>query len=155
MAEKEARARPQSRSAYRRFISFATRWRDNDQYGHMNNAVYYELFDSAVNKFLIETSILDMAGANTVFLVASSGCNYFEEVAYPSNVEIGLSVSRLGYSAVTYHLGLFIAGAERTAATGKFIHVNVDAKTKRPCAIDDPIRAKFADLVVGAAIDPG
>ena len=119
----------------------------------MNNAVYYELFDSAVNKFLIEIGVLDMAGANTVFLVASSGCNYFEEVAYPSNVEIGLSVSRLGSSAVTYHLGLFIAGAERTAATGTFIHVNVDAKTKRPCPIDDPIRAKFADLVVGAAID--
>ena len=153
MAEKEARACPQSRSAYRHFATFATRWRDNDQYGHMNNAVYYELFDSAVNKFLIETGILDMAGANTVFLVASSGCNYFEEVAYPSNVEIGLSVSRLGSSAVTYHLGLFIAGAERTAATGTFIHVNVDAKTRRPCPIDDPIRAKFADLVVGAATD--
>ena len=153
MAEKDARARPQSRSAYRRFASFATRWRDNDQYGHMNNAVYYELFDSAVNKFLIETSILDLSGANTVFLVASSGCNYFEEVAYPSNVEIGFSVSRLGFSAVTYHLGLFIAGAERTAATGTFFHVNVDAKTRRPCPIDDPIRAKFAVLVLGAATD--
>jgi acyl-CoA thioester hydrolase len=153
MAEKEARARPQSRSTYRRFASFATRWRDNDQYGHMNNAVYYELFDSAVNKFLIETGILDMAGANTVFLVASSGCNYFDEVAYPSDIEIGLSVSRLGSSAVTYHLGLFIAGSERTAATGTFIHVNVDAKTRRPCPIDDPIRAKFAVLVLGAATD--
>ena len=42
MAEKEARAHPQGRSAYRRFASFATRWRDNDQYGHMNNAVYYD-----------------------------------------------------------------------------------------------------------------
>ena len=153
MAEKEARARPQSRSTYRRFASFATRWRDNDQYGHMNNAVYYELFDSAVNKFLIETGILDMAGANTVFLVASSGCNYFDEVAYPSDIEVGLSVSRLGSSAVTYHLGLFIEGAERTAATGTFIHVNVDAKTRRPCPIDDPIRAKFADLVLVAATD--
>ena len=153
MAKKEARARPQSRSTYRRFASFATRWRDNDQYGHMNNAVYYELFDSAVNKFLIETGILDMAGANTVFLVASSGCNYFDEVAYPSDIEIGLSVSRLGSSAVTYHLGLFIAGSERTAATGTFIHVNVDAKTRRPCPIDDPIRAKFAVLVLGAATD--
>ena len=153
MAEKEARAHPKGRSAYRRFASFATRWRDNDQYGHMNNAVYYELFDSAVNKFLIETGILDMAGANTVFLVASSGCNYFDEVAYPSDIEIGLSVSRLGSSAVTYHLGLFIAGSERTAATGTFIHVNVDAKTRRPCPIDDPIRAKFAVLVLGAATD--
>ena len=154
MAEKEARARPQSRSAYRRFVSFATRWRDNDQYGHMNNAVYYELFDSAVYKFLIETGILDIAGADTVFLVASLGCNYFDEVAYPSDIEIGLSVSRIGSSAVTYQVGLFVNGAERTAARGTFIHVNVDTKTKRPCAIDDSIRAKFADLVVSTTIEP-
>lgn len=154
MAEKEARAHPQGRSAYRRFASFATRWRDNDQYGHMNNAVYYELFDSAVNKFLIEAGILDIAGADTVFLVASSGCNYFDEVAYPSDIEIGLSVSRIGSSAVTYQVGLFVDGAERTAARGTFIHVNVDVKTKRPCAIDDLIRAKFADLVVSTTIEP-
>ncbi|NUR79633.1 MAG: hypothetical protein HOQ21_04210, partial [Dermatophilaceae bacterium] len=25
-----------------------TRWSDNDMYGHLNNAVYYELFDSAI-----------------------------------------------------------------------------------------------------------
>ena len=151
MAEKEARAHPQSRSAYRRFASFATRWRDNDQYGHMNNAVYYELFDSAVNKFLIENSILDIAGANTVFLVASSSCNYFDEVGYPSDVEIGLSVSRIGSSAVNYQIGLFVAGSELTAATGTFTHVNVDAKTKRPRAIEASIRTKFADLLVVGA----
>jgi len=26
-----------------------TRWADDDAYGHMNNATYYELFDTAVN----------------------------------------------------------------------------------------------------------
>ena len=145
------RTPPALRQAYFDFSVLQTRWMDNDQYGHMNNAVYYELFDSAVNKFLIETGILDISGANTVFLVVSSGCNYFNEVAYPSDVEIGLSVSRIGSSAVTYEVGLFVAGSDRTAATGTFIHVNVDAKTKRPCAIDDLIRAKFADLFVGSA----
>ena len=75
-------------------------------------------------------------------------------MAYPSDIEIGLSVSRIGSSAVTYQVGLFVDGAERTAARGTFIHVNVDAKTKRPCAIDDSIRAKFADLIVCTAIEP-
>ena len=27
----------------------STRWSDNDMYGHLNNAVYYELFDAAIN----------------------------------------------------------------------------------------------------------
>ena len=26
-----------------------TRWADNDMFGHLNNAVYYQLFDTAIN----------------------------------------------------------------------------------------------------------
>ena len=95
MTEQNARPRPKGREAYRHFTAFATRWRDNDQYGHMNNAVYYELFDSAVNKFLIDSGILALAGDKTQFLVASSGCDYFTDVAYPSDVDIGLAVRRM------------------------------------------------------------
>ena len=34
--------------------AMATRWSDNDAYGHLNNVIYYALFDSAVNAILIE-----------------------------------------------------------------------------------------------------
>ena len=29
-----------------------TRWTDNDMFGHLNNAVYYELFDTAINAWI-------------------------------------------------------------------------------------------------------
>ena len=95
MTEQNARPRPKGREAYRHFTAFATRWRDNDQYGHMNNAVYYELFDSAVNKFLIDSGILALTGDKTQFLVASSGCDYFTDVAYPIDVDVGLRCAAL------------------------------------------------------------
>ena len=101
MTEQNTRPRPKGRKAYRNFTGFATRWRDNDQYGHMNNAVYYELFDSAVNKFLIDSGILALARGKTQFLVASSGCDYFTDVAYPSDVDVGLAVRRSGKSSDT------------------------------------------------------
>ena len=109
MKKKDERPRPKGRSSYRKFFKYETRWRDNDQYGHMNNAVYYELFDSAVNKFLIETGILGAGVSQTVFLVASSSCNYFTEVAYPSDVEVGITITRIGFSSITYELGLFLS----------------------------------------------
>ena len=149
MTEQNARPRPKKRGAYRRFTVFATRWRDNDQYGHMNNAIYYELFDSAVNKFLIDAGILALAGDKTQFLVASSGCDYFTDVAYPSDVDIGLAVRRIGKSSVTYDVGLFLANADITAATGVFVHVNVATDDKRPLAIDAVTRAKCAALMIG------
>ena len=32
----------------------STRWADNDVYGHLNNAVHYELFDSVINAWLTD-----------------------------------------------------------------------------------------------------
>ena len=42
------------KSDYPFFYKLSTRWKDNDVYGHINNVVYYEYFDTAVNKWLIE-----------------------------------------------------------------------------------------------------
>ena len=114
----------------------------------MNNAVYYELFDSAVNKFLIDSGILALARDKTQFLVASSGCDYFADVAYPSDVDIGLAVRRIGKSSVTYDVGLFLADADVTAATGVFVHVNVATDDQRPLAIDAATREKCAALMI-------
>jgi len=32
-----------------------TRWADNDMFGHLNNAVYYQLFDTAINAWINKT----------------------------------------------------------------------------------------------------
>ena len=61
-------------------LSLETRWSDNDQYGHLNNAVYYQLFDTAVNRFLLENSLLDIRHGETIFVVVETGCRYFAEI---------------------------------------------------------------------------
>ena len=44
---------PRGRDSYRWFMTIATRWADNDAYGHVNNTVYYQWFDTAVNAWLV------------------------------------------------------------------------------------------------------
>ena len=41
------------KSSYAWFLPVQTRWKDNDQYLHMNNAVYHAVFDSVINVYLI------------------------------------------------------------------------------------------------------
>ncbi len=36
---------------------FPTRWNDNDQYAHVNNAVYYEAMDTTINTWLITVGV--------------------------------------------------------------------------------------------------
>ena len=146
--DQDRRPRPKSRAAFHHFTSCDTRWRDNDRYGHLNNAIYYELFDSAINQLLIDHGLLDFEAGDHVFLVAASGCHYFSEVAYPDKLEIGLAISRLGNSAVTYDLGLFKKGADHTAATGFFVHVHVTSDSYRPVPIPTPCRDVFNTFVI-------
>ena len=44
-----ARPEPQRLHDYPHSRVLTTRWIDSDPYGHMNNAIHYQLFDSVVN----------------------------------------------------------------------------------------------------------
>ena len=145
--DQDQRPQPKSRAAFRHFTSCDTRWHDNDRYGHLNNAIYYELFDSAINQLLIDQNLLDFEAGDHVFLVAASGCHYFSEVAYPDKLEVGLVITRLGNSSVTYDLGLFKKGADHTAATGFFVHVNVTRRGYCPAPISARGRVAFAPFI--------
>ena len=106
--ERKVRSR---RGDYRHFRPIPTRWMDNDPYGHVNNVVYYSWFDTAVNTYLIEAGVLDIAASPTVGVVIETGCTYFESVSYPETVEAGLAVTKLGRTSVTYAVGIFKQGA--------------------------------------------
>ena len=109
-----------------------TRWKDLDPYGHMNNVVQYELFDTVVNAWLIERGALDIQKSPVIGLVVETGCNYFATLTYPEPVTAGLRVARIGRSSVRYEVALFAKGSERAAAQGHFVHVYVDRVTRRP-----------------------
>jgi acyl-CoA thioester hydrolase len=134
------RATAPSRAEFASFLAMTTRWRDNDPYGHLNNVVYYELFDAAVNELLIQRGLLDPATSEVIGLVVESRCRFFASLSYPDRVEVGVAVDRLGRSSVTYRLAVFKAGAETAAAEGGYTHVYVERATGRPAPIPEAHR---------------
>ena len=120
-----------ARRHYRAWRAIATRWMDNDIYGHVNNVVYYSWFDTAVNAWLVEQGLLNIEKGDLIGLVVETGCTYARAVAFPEEVQAGISVARIGNSSVRYDIGLFIAGEKDPAAQGFFIHVYVDRTTRR------------------------
>lgn len=141
-----------------------TRWTDNDMFGHLNNAVYYQLFDTAINSWIGSRAGVDPMAAPWLGVVAESSCRYLAEVAFPSDLVVGLAVTRLGTSSVTYRTGLWAAGPDarlaagpdarltagpdaRLAAVGSWVHVYVDRQTRRPVPIPDPVRTLLGTVV--------
>ena len=141
-----SRPERRGRDAYGHFTTITTRWSDNDAYGHVNNTVYYQWFDSAVNALLVGAGMLDIVHGDPIGLVVETGCAYFAPLSFPGDVEVGIAVDRLGGSSVTYRLGIFAAGATDPAAQGHFIHVYVGRQSRRPVPLPDEWREKLQQL---------
>lgn len=124
-----------------------TRWMDDDHYGHVNNVVYYSYFDTTVNAVLMTRTVTDIRRLGAIGLVAETGCRYLAPVAFPDDLEVGLTVARLGTSSITYRLGLFRAGEAEGVAVAHYVHVYVDAVTRASTAIPEVIRTAMAPLV--------
>ena len=86
---------------------------------HLNNPIYGVLFDSIINDYLIKHCGYNTQNYPRVALVANTYCDYFGSVQYPSMLDVGLRVVKLGKSSVMYECGVFEEGDEAVKAVGK------------------------------------
>ncbi len=140
---------PRRRADYSYFRRVETRWNDNDIYGHLNNVVYYALFDSVINRYLIDEGGLDVVNGSVLGVIPETRCRYRKPLRYPDLPEIGMRVTRLGRSSVVYDLSMFREGDDEAAAECHFVHVFVDrADQDRTVPIPDGVRAALKRIQV-------
>jgi len=138
---------------------FPTRWNDNDQYAHVNNAVYYEAMDTTINTWLISAGLVP-AGGTEIAVCVSSSCDFHAPISFPEAMRVGLRAGHLGRTSVTWELGIHRLPAGQAApepdsaisapaATGRFVHVFVHATTRLPVPIPSGLRSAIErDLLV-------
>jgi acyl-CoA thioester hydrolase len=109
------------------------RWADVDMYGHLNNAAYYQLFDTVINAWTAEEAGYDPVASPVIGVVAESACRFLGEIRFGVRVRAAVGVRALGRSSVTYALALFgesegedgDGDGARLAAFGHWVHVYV------------------------------
>lgn len=121
---------------------------DNDVYCHVNNAVYFSYFDTVINKYLIDTNLIDPLRGDMLGLAVETSCSYFSEISFPDIVHAGLRVAYLGRSSVRYEVGIFRNDVATTAALGRFTHAYVDRATRRPVAVPVFMRSQLEKLLI-------
>ncbi len=137
-----------SSTVYAYWETVPTRWKDNDVYGHVNNAVHYSMMDTVINTWLVRSAGLDIHGGDAIGLCVESHCVYKASVSFPEPIRVGLRIGHLGRSSVRYELGLFREDGETVVAEGHFVHVFVDRETRRPAGIPGPLREAMEKLTV-------
>lgn len=151
---------------YKHSCPITTRWSDNDQYGHLNNSIYYQLFDAIANSYLVNesglnpqsTTVEDVKNGGPIGLVIASGCRYWGSLEFPTPLVGGLTVGKLGSTSVTYHMAVFKAsdvesfgGEAKAAASGWFTHVFVDPNSRRPTKMTKRCRESFLRIAADDA----
>ena len=142
------RSPPGTRADYGALRPMQTRWIDNDAYGHMNNATYYALFDTAVTDWQ-RAQGLAVTGPDALrLLVVESGCRYHAEAGYPDTIHAGLRLGHLGRSSFRTEVGLFRNDEDIACAEGFFtqVHVGPDG----PAPMPEALRAALATLPGGS-----
>uniref|UniRef100_A0A4X1SW23 Uncharacterized LOC100737821 n=1 Tax=Sus scrofa TaxID=9823 RepID=A0A4X1SW23_PIG len=162
--------------AYGYFLPIQTRWQDNDQYGHVNNAVYYSYFDTIINHYLIRYCGLKtgLRTSPTVGFMVTNQCTFHTPVGFPQIPVAALAVDKVGRSSVHYRLALFppkpagdlpavehwdfsdgfFFGHPRLAqfaalacTTGSAVHVFVNPATGKPTGLPEDFRPGLLRLV--------
>jgi acyl-CoA thioester hydrolase len=128
------------RSDFRVFRGMGTRWMDNDVYGHVNNVVYYSYFDTAVNGWLLDATGSDIRAMSSIGVVAETSCRFLKSISFPDTLQLGLRCERLGRRSIVYGIGVFRSDDDEPAAVGRFVHVYVDAQTRKSVEVPELIR---------------
>jgi acyl-CoA thioester hydrolase len=134
------------RDQYGYFRPIDLRWNDVDRYGHVNNAIFFELFDTTVNAWLADAGLFQK-DTDPMCVVARHACDYFMEIKLSDKVEVALAIETIGNSSLTYVSALFRMGENQPAAQGHYIHVAVDRITRRPRPIG-PEAIKICETLV-------
>ena len=118
-----------------------TRFADNDIFGHLNNVVYYSLFDSVINRFLIKKCKYNPFITNVIAISPETRCKFKKSFKYPDTIIAGLSTFKIGKTSVIYDIALFSKKDNSAHAEGYFVHVFVKRNNMKE-KVSIPIKVK-------------
>ena len=76
------------------------RFSDVDQFGHVNNSVYFSLYDLAKTTYIKE-ALGDIDWSEQAIVVANINANFFTPVFFSDQMEIETAVIQLGHKSFT------------------------------------------------------
>ena len=118
------------------------RWGDMDAQGHVNNAVYFTYCETARIKLLRSIGVQGRSGgaAQGPTLVTTS-CDFKQQVRYPTTLDIGVRVERVGQRSFELSYGMFRQGTDEFVAVARSVNAWVDFAQERAVPLPDELRA--------------
>lgn len=124
------------------------RYADTDRQGHVNNAVFSTMLETGRVELLYAPDT-PLFADGCAFVIASLHLDFYSEINWPGQVDIGTRVSTVGKSSLTLEQGLF--QRDRCVAMAKTVIVQMHEETRRSYPLSDAARQKLAGLMTHTA----
>ncbi|MER1278334.1 acyl-CoA thioesterase [Bacillus sp. C15(2022)] len=118
------------------------RFNDCDSLGHVNNAVYFTYLEEARKElFKIFNPSLSMKSWNLI--VASTQCDFLQEIVYAQNVTVYTWISRIGKSSFDVEHAIQ-DNNKNWIARGKVVLVSFNFSERKPVPLKKGIQEQLS-----------
>lgn len=119
------------------------RWKDIDQFGHVNNSNYLTFFEVA--RFYYCKDVCEWDWSADKFIIANISIDYLRPIFFPNKTYVYLRVSRMSEKSFDFEYLVTTEknGIEKLASKSKSTQVMYDLEAQKSIPIPNHIRAKF------------
>lgn len=127
---------------FNHFTPVQIRFSDVDQFGHVNNSVYFSLYDLAKTNYFKDV-LGQTEWGEQVVVVANINANFYQPVFFSDEMEIATATIHLGNKSFTLMQRAIAKNTGEVKCECRTILVMYDLLTKEPM----PIPQKYKDAM--------
>ena len=126
----------------------ASRWRDMDAIGHINNETILSYFEDVRVRYLSSLSIdINSQRESNSVILASMKIDYYRQVSYPDIFDVGCRIIRIGTKSFDLLSSIFLKDYDKTLVSGLFTIVCFDYVEQKTIVVPDIIKNQLNPLV--------
>ena len=124
------------------------RFRDCDPLGHVNNAVYLTYLEQARFALWSAQQFFGRPASGPAprgkgFIMARAEIDFRAQTRYGDELEVRLSLAKIGRTSFTYSYDIVRVADERSVAAATTVQVWFDYDAERPVPISEELRARL------------
>ena len=121
-------------------LSDNVRFGDLDPNQHVNNAVYATYFETG-RVTLMKDRSLGLMPEGLAWIMVRLDIHFRAELRWPRTIDLGLGVTKLGRTSVTFEQVVFSEG--KCVASAQAVTVLIDDTTRKPTPLTDEVIRNF------------
>ena len=131
-------------------LSDNVRFGDLDPNQHVNNAVYATYFETG-RVTLMKDRSLGLMPEGLAWIMVRLDIHFRAELRWPGTIDLGLGVTKLGRTSVTFEQVVFSAG--QCVASAQAVTVLIDDLTRKPTPLTENLIRSFRPWLKRGADD--